>query len=219
MSRNIEFGIGEYYHIYNRGTEKRKIFLDKGDHDRFVKLLYLANSSRSVHLSNYQGFALIEIPKGDSIVDVGTWALMPNHFHLLLKEKKENGISQYIHKLLTGYSMYFNKKYNRKGILFEGSFSAKHLDTDEYLKYQYAYIHLNPIGIVDAGWKEKKIKNRVAAKKFLSSYSYSSLRDYVGHKRDERAIIEPESFPSYFSSFTDFVDMLKEWIDFENIKA
>ena len=214
MSRNVEFGIGEYYHIYNRGTDKRKIFLDKGDHERFVKLLYSANSLTPVHLSNYQGLALIEIPKGDSIVDVGAWALMPNHFHLILKEKKENGISEYIHKLLTGYSMYFNTKYHRRGALFEGPFNAKHLDTDEYLKYQYAYIHLNPIGIIDSGWKDKKIKDKPVASKFLSSYAYSSLQDYAGQNRDERAIIEPESFPDYFPSFTDFGDMLKEWMDF-----
>lgn len=162
---------------------------------------------------------MIELPKGDPIADVGAWALMPNHFHLLLKEKKENGISQYIHKLLTGYSMYFNTKYHRKGALFEGPFSAKHLDSDEYLKYQYAYIHLNPIAIIDVGWKDKKIKSRTEAKKFLTSYPYSSLQDYIGHKRGERLIIKPESFPEHFPSFTDFREMLQEWIDFENIKA
>ena len=219
MSRNIEFGVGEYYHVYNRGTDKRKIFLDKADHERFVKLLYVANSSKSVHLSNYQGFALLEIPKGNPIVNVGAWTLMPNHFHLLLKETEENGISEYLHKLLTGYSMYFNKKYRRKGVLFEGSFNAKHLDTDEYLKYQYAYIHLNPIGIIDSGWKEKKIKDKSAARKFIFSYPYSSLQDYAGESRTEAAIIEPESFPDYFPSFTDFGEMLEEWMDFENIKA
>ena len=144
MSRNLEFGVGEYYHVYNRGTDKRKIFLDKGDHERFVKLLYVANSSKSVHLSNYQGLALLEIPKGDPIVDVGAWVLMPNHFHLLLKETEDDGISEYVHKLLTGYSMYFNKKYHRKGALFEGPFNAKHLDTDEYLKYQYALYTSKP---------------------------------------------------------------------------
>src|SRR3989338_9095857 len=198
MSRNIEFGVGEYYHVYNRGTDKRKIFLDKADHERFVKLLYVANSSKSVHLSNYQGFALLEIPKGNPIVNVGAWTLMPNHFHLLLKETEENGISEYLHKLLTGYSMYFNKKYRRKGVLFEGTFRAKHLDTDEYLKYQYAYIHLNPIGIVDSGWKEKKIKNKEKVEKFLNKYEYSSLYDYKVGKREETSILDVESFPVYF---------------------
>lgn len=216
MSRNVEFAVGEYYHIYNRGTDKRKIFLDEGDYERFVKLLYSANSSTSVHLSKLQGLALKEIPKGDSIVDVGAWVLMPNHFHLLLKETKENGISECMHKLLTGHSMYFNIKNDRTGALFEGPFRAKHLDSDEYLKYQYAYIHLNPIGIVDSGWKSKKIKDKAAAKKFLISYKYSSFQDYAGVKRAESLILEKKSFPEYFESFTDFGDMLEEWINFEN---
>ena len=219
MSRNLKFAEGEYYHIYNRGVEKRKIFMDKGDHERFVRLLYSANSDTSVHLSNYQGFALLEMKRGESIVAVGAWALMPNHFHLLLKEVKENGISEYLHKVLTGYSMYFNIKYHRKGSLFAGAFNAKHLDTDEYLKYQYAYIHLNPIGIIDNGWKNKKIRDQNYAKKFLSSYKYSSLKDYSGENREEKSIIDPSMFPEYFKSSVDFEDMLKEWMGFENIKA
>jgi putative transposase len=217
MSRNLEFGIGEFYHVYNRGVEKRVIFLDEADHKRFVKLLYTANSTKSVHLSNYQGLALIGIPRGQQIVAVGAWCIMPNHFHLLLKESIEGGISQYMHKLLTGYTMYFNKKYRRKGALFEGTFNVRHLDSDEYLKYQYAYIHLNPIGIIDAGWKNKKIKDKNRAKKFLNSYQYSSFQDHAGSKRDESLILEPKHFPEYFKQFVDFNNMIEEWVCFENI--
>lgn len=218
MGRNLNFSENEYYHLYNRAVEKRKIFLDAGDHKRFTALLYTANSSTPVHLSNYQGVSLLEIPRSENtIVDIGAWCIMPNHFHLLVKEKQENGISLFMRKLLTGYSMYFNAKHQRKGTLFDRPFRAKHLDTDEYLKYQYAYIHLNPIGIVDAGWKEKKIKNKLVAKKFLYFYQYSSFHDYSGQRRDEGSIIEPSSFPDYFGSFANFGDMLEEWMDFENI--
>lgn len=216
MGRNLVFSENEYYHLYNRGVEKRKIFLDTGDRERFATLLWTANSSTPVHLSNYQGLSLLEIPRGKiTIVDIGAWCLMPNHFHLLVKEKQKNGLSLFMRKLLTGYSMYFNTKYQRKGTLFDRPFRAKHLDTDEYLKYQYAYIHLNPVGIIDTGWKNKKISSKPAAKKFLASYVYSSLQDYAGYKRDKGAIIEPSSFPDYFGSFADFGDMLKEWLDFE----
>ncbi|MBI2475892.1 MAG: transposase [Candidatus Taylorbacteria bacterium] len=218
MGRNLNFSENEYYHLYDRAVEKRKIFLDSGDHKRFTTLLYTANSSIPIHLSNYQGVSLLEIPRGGkTIVDIGAWCIMPNHFHLLVKEKQGNGLSLFMRKLLTGYSMYFNAKYKRKGTLFNRPFRAKHLNTDEYLKYQYAYIHLNPIGIVDVGWKEKKLKDKSAAKKFLYSYKYSSFQDYSGQRRDEGLIIEPSSFPDYFGSFSDFGDMLEEWIDFENI--
>ena len=216
MSRNVQFSEGEFYHIYNRGVEKRKIFLDQEDYQRFIRLLYVANSSKSVHLSNFKDALLLEIPKGDSVTAIGAWCLMTNHFHLLLKETKENGISEFMQKLLTGYTMYFNKKYKRKGVLFEGVFSAKHLDTDNYLKYQYAYIHLNPISIVDSGWKEKKVTDHKKALDFLNSYKYSSFYDYSGNEREEKVIISTKVFPEYFETLNDFKDMIKEWINFDS---
>lgn len=218
MGRNLVFAENEYYHIYNRGVEKRKIFLDEGGYKRFVFLLLTANSSTPVHLSNYKGLSLLEIPRGEPLVSVGAWCLMPNHFHLLVKEIKKDGISLFMKKLLTGYSMYFNTKYHRKGPLFEGTFSAKHLDTDNYLKYQYAYIHLNPVGIIDSGWKEKKIKNLQKVGDFLNSYKYSSLLDYLENERDEKIILVKKDFPEYFESLIDFKEMINEWMDFENIK-
>jgi REP element-mobilizing transposase RayT len=214
MGRNLTLSVGEYYHVYRRGTEKRKIFIDKGDKERFVKLLYIANSTTSVHLSNFSGVSFEDIPKGDSIVDIGSWCMMSNHFHLLLKEKVDGGISTFMKKLLTGYSMYFNKKYFRKGVLFEGRFSAKHLDYDQYLKYQFAYIHLNPIAIVDSGWKKKEIVDVGKAKEFLSTYKYSSYLDYLGEERQEGKIINKKEFPDYFENTIDFSEMMNEWINF-----
>src|SRR3989344_2075905 len=197
-SRNFDFCIGEYYHIYSRGVEKRKIFLDGNDSKRFTSLLYVANSEKSIHLSDHKNKTLPEIKRGVPLVAVGAWCLMPNHFHLLLKEIKANGTSQYLQKLLTGYSMYFNKKNNHRGPLFEGKFKARHLQDDEDLKYQYAYIHLNPVGIIDSGWKIKNIDNKERAKKFIDSYEYSSYQDYKGEKRDSGLILQPEVFPEYF---------------------
>ena len=217
MQRKIEFAPEDYYHLYNRGVEKRKLFLDKVDYRRFVSLLYVANSVTPVHLSNYQGRSLLEIPKGEQLVSIGAWCLMPNHFHLLVREIKDGNISLFMKKLLTGYSMYFNTKNERKGALFEGNFYAKHLDTDNYLKYQYAYIHLNPIGIIDDGWKSKKIKNINKAKKFLSSFMHSSYLDYQqpNKNREESVILDTSNFPKYFETFLDFNDMIEEWINFE----
>lgn len=218
MSRNVEFGIGEYYHVYDRGVEKRKIFLDRGDHERFVRLLYVANSVTSVHLSNYQSLTLRNIPKGKPLVSIGAWVLMPNHFHLLLKENIEGRISLFMQKLITGYTMYFNKKYQRRGSLFEGTFRVKHLDTDEYLKYQYTYIHLNPIGIIDKGWKEKIIHDKKKSREFLEKYKFSSFRDYSDKsEREESVILNKKAFPKYFEEYKEFNNMVQEWVDFEGI--
>ncbi len=213
--RNFIFSEEEYYHVYNRGTEKRQIFMEEQDYERFVYLLYTANSDTPVHLSNYQGYSLMEIPRGETIVDIGAWCLMPNHIHLLLKEKQEGGISIFMKKLLTGYSMYFNVKEKRRGKLFEGTFKAKHLDYDQYLKYQFTYIHLNPIGIIDNGWKEKHIEDKKKALNFLGRYEYSSYLDYCGVDRPEGKILNKEAFPEYFETATSFQEMVKEWVNFE----
>src|SRR3989344_1697653 len=81
---------------------------------------------------------------------------MPNHFHILIREKIEGGISKYMLKLMTGYSMYFNKRYERTGKLYEGVFKSSLLDKDTYLKYIYSYIHLNPAKLQDKNWRENK---------------------------------------------------------------
>lgn len=224
MSRNIDLSIGEYYHLYNRGTDKREIFLDYKDKNRFLSLLYLCNSTEAIHLSDYPNCTLqeiLEIVRGESFVDIGAYCLMPNHFHILIKEKVENGISLFMQKLSTGYTSYFNKKQNRTGSLFEGRFKAKHLDNDEYLKYQFSYIHLNPIGIIDSNWKEKNISDKHKAKEFLKKYTYSSYLDYMGVKRIEGKIISKEAFPEYFESVTDFDKLINFWLNYneENVKV
>ena len=139
---------------------------------------------------------------------------MPNHFHLLIKEKIEGGTSLFMQKLSTAYTMYFNKKYQKTGSLFGGRFKAKHLNSDEYLKYQFSYIHLNPISIIDSSWKNKKITNNKNAKEFLNLYKYSSYVDYLGNERLEKVILNKEFFPDYFLNSVGFNLMVDEWINF-----
>ena len=219
MTRSINFSEGEFYHIYNRGTEKRKVFLSTRDYDRFVILLYLCNSNNPVHISA-QGKSiddLFNVEISGELVSVGAYCLMPNHFHLLLKEKSENGISRFMQKLTTGYTMYFNKRNDRTGTLFQGVFKAEHADKDEYLKYLFAYIHLNPIKLINQTWKENGIKNKTHAEKFLESYKYSSYLEYSSKvNRKEKVILDIKEFPEYFEGTNDFHKMIKFWIDFKN---
>ena len=125
---------------------------------------------------------------------------MPNHFHILAKEVIEGGISKFMSKLSTGYSMYFNRKYKRSGSLFEGRFKIIHANRDEYLKYLFVYIHLNPIKLIDPSWKEKGIKDMLKVEKYLASYKYSSYLDYNGVSRLENGLLDINSFPEYFCS-------------------
>ena len=137
---------------------------------------------------------------------------MPNHFHLLLREKKEGGISMFMEKFLTAYSMYFNKKNGRTGKLFEGVFKAIHVDNDEYLKYLFSYIHLNPVKIIDPLWKESGISDKEKAKQYLGNYPYSSYFDYLGRARGENLILNKEAFPEYFENSKEFEQFIDDWL-------
>jgi len=215
MERKFQFSIGEFYHIYNRGNSKQIIFRNNIDKIRFQKLLYICNSENPVIFKAIQGKPLEEIERSETLVDIGVYCLMPNHFHLLLHEKVQNGISIFMSKLSTAYSMYFNKRYERTGKLFEGKFKAEHVDNDDYLKYLFAYIHLNPIKIIDSKWKENGIADFEKAKKYLSEYNYSSCLDYMGTIREENKIINKSVFPDYFENFKDFDNFINEWLSFK----
>lgn len=212
MERKINFAPEEYFHIYNRGTDKREIFNDKNDYQRFLESLYLFNSKERIVLRAVSRKNRFTHNRGDTLVDIGAYCIMPNHFHLLVKSKDDLGISIFMKKLLTAYSMYFNKKYNRSGVLFQGAFKAEHVDRDEYLKYLYAYIHLNPVKILDPEWKEKGIKDVEKSKEFLGSYENSSYLDYIEEGRPEAAIINKSVFPEYFSIKKDFNDFIEFWL-------
>lgn len=213
MERKFKFSIDEFYHIYNRGNNKSVIFYNDSDRKRFLKLLYICNTSAPVVFKTIQGHPLDKIKRGDTLVDIGAYCLMPNHFHLLLREKKEGGISRFLEKLLTGYSMYFNKRYERTGKLFEGRFRAQHVDTDEYLKYLFAYIHLNPVKMIDPEWKDNGIIDRQKAKDYLAEYNFSSYVDYIDiSRREEGLLLNKQAFPEYFVDFKEFDKFINEWL-------
>ena len=192
-----------------------EIFLNERDRKRFILLLFICNNVNPVVVKDLpQGRPLGKIERSETLADIGVYCLMPNHFHLLLHEKREGGITKFMSKLLTAYSMYFNKKYERTGSLFESKFKAEHADKDEYLKYLFAYIHLNPVKLVEPNWREVGIKNKDCVKKYLKEYKYSSYVDYLGEDREEKLILNKEAFPEYFEEFKDFEDFIDEWINY-----
>lgn len=215
MSRKIQFSVDEFYHVYNRGTEKRKIFLVRKDYERFIALLYLANNTEIVHLSNYQGSTLMDflaISRGNILVDIGAYCLMPNHFHLLVKEVREGGLSAFMQKLITAYTMYFNLKYERSGALFSGRFKAQHADNDPYLQHLFVYLHLNPIKLVESEWQKEGVRDIKRAERFLKTYRYSSYQTFLGMQTAESAILNRASFPDYFQTPKEFSEFINEWL-------
>ncbi|MBU1557801.1 transposase [Patescibacteria group bacterium] len=220
--RKIQFVEGEFYHIYNRGVDKRVIFDDYLDYFRFTVLLYLSNSDNETRVGKYfeQGSSLSELLNikrtGNKLVDIGAYCLMPNHFHLLIRERTEGGISTFMQKISTAYSKYYNNKNERTGSLFQGKFKAEYVDSDNYLKYLFAYIHLNPVKLIDSKWRENGIKNKKKTKLFLEKYKHSSYLDFTGNIREANKILNIENFPSYFETFEEFVFFIEDWLSFKD---
>lgn len=226
MNRTHDFTIGEYYHLYNRGTDKREIFLDVHDYHRFIMLLYLCNSNSPVDVQKLiregRSFTeILKIERGEPLVAIGLWSLMPNHFHILVKEVTEGGITALMRKVLTGYSMYFNKKYNRSGNLFQGKFKSQHVPDDRYFQYLFSYVHLNPIKLLygESDWKEVGIKDIDRAKKFLQQYKYSSLNDYIASETPYKKLLSKEYFPHYFQTSELAWSELLNWLSLRNVKV
>lgn len=214
-TRKVSFAPGEYYHIYNRGNSKQKIFLDRKDYDRFLKLVFLCNSQEDINFRDLlkSNDDVFSFDRGDALVDVGAFCLMPNHFHLLIKEKSDGNISLFMQKLATAYVMYFNKKYNRTGSLFEGKFKSEHIDSDQYLKYIFSYIYLNPVKIIDSKWKTMGISDKTSALNFCKQYKYSSFHE-PGKNKVVEHIVNSNAFPKYFNSYQEQELEIFEWLDF-----
>ena len=179
--RKIKFENNQYYHIFNRGANKANIFFSDRDRNKFLWASRVFNDVNanfiSVRLKENLGAKLLE---EDKLVDVLCFALMPNHFHFLLKQNKSDGISKFMHKLGTSYTNYINLKYERSGILFQGPFKAVEVESDEQLTHLSRYIHLNPLELSEPKWKEEGVKNLKATRKFLYGYRWSSYRAYLG---------------------------------------
>jgi REP element-mobilizing transposase RayT len=219
MERKVKFIEGEYYHIYNRGVDKRIIFLNNYDYYRFVLLLHVLNTDKNLKIRDLlkeNSFnELLNIKNNDPLVAIGAYCLMPNHFHILVTPLVKNGISKFMLKLQTSYTMYFNNKNKRAGALFQGVFKSQHLDTDEYLRYIYSYIHLNPVKLKNKDWKNSGQKEFKQLKEFIFNYKYSSTGEYVNNNF---IITNPDNFPDYSKNYKSKEEylgiMIDDWLNY-----
>jgi REP element-mobilizing transposase RayT len=167
--RVSSFVTNEYYHVYNRGFEKRNIFLCDNDYLRFIESIKEFNNVKpiySLYLHNQlKKRGVLDVGRLKKLVSVICYCLNPNHFHFILKQEAENGISEFMKRLGGGYAKYFNHKYKRSGFLFQGKFKSIHIDSNSYLLYLSAYINENHF-IHGLGKSEE--------------WNFSSYSDYVG---------------------------------------
>jgi len=223
------FADNQIYHIYNRGVEKRNIFLDDQDRFRFIHDLFEFNDETPAaniyyKLNKFQSYEVkprkIEREPRKTLINILAFCLMPNHFHLLLQQKKENGIVKFMQKLGTGYTMSFNQKYERSGSLFQGTYKAVLVEKDSHFIHLPYYIHSNPLDLKFPEWRNKEIKNYKEAMKFLENYQWSSFPDYIGRKNFP-SITQREFLLEFFGGpeqyKKDTINWLKE-MDLEKIK-
>ena len=206
---------GEFYHVYNRGTEKRKIFLSAKDHQRFLFLLYLCNGTYPVSLGilkNKDPKVIFNIDRGEPLVAIHVHVSMSNHIHLLLQAKRgDSSISIFMQKLMTAYTMYFNKLNKRSGALFQGRYKSVHVDNDGYLRYLFAYLHSNSFPIFsDDGLPSIKDIDKVM------NYKYSSILDYRGIIRPENAIVDQSLFKEFCKDDEMIKEQLKAWLTYHS---
>lgn len=193
----------ELYHLINRGVDKRTIFLDDGDRVRFIHDLYAFNdsgpaSNTARQMNDLRSRSFERKP----LVTLHAWCLMDNHFHLLVSEEVEGGLTKFIRKLGIGYAKYFNEKYARSGTLFQGRTKRVHIERESHFLHILNYIHLNPLDYVRGSeeWRNRTLNDSTDALTHLDSYRWSSYLDYCGTR----------NFPSLISKDL-FIDVFRDY--------
>lgn len=197
--RKTKFTNGEYYHIFNRGADKRIIFPAENDIERFFRSMNEFNSVEpigSIFENSFRKDLLGNRVSKSKLVDFICYCLNPNHYHFILKQLTDNGIEKFMHRLSLGYTKYLNKKYNRSGVLFQGPFKAIPIDTNEYLLHLSAYVNLNDKAhqIKDAGlfssWDEY-INNKTGfCNKDIILSQFKSILEYINFAEESLRLIK-----------------------------
>ncbi len=187
--------------------------MDNTDRKRFLAYLSVFNTENQITgFSEKLSRNEIEVsPRLERLVHIISYCLMNNHFHILLVQARDNGIAKFMQKLGTGYTMYFNKRYERVGSLFQGVFKAVRVDTDEYLSYLHQYIHANPLDFSEPEWRQNKIKNTAKALERVRNYPWSSFSYYAGET--DNPIIDNESVIELFKNKKLISDNMREWLN------
>lgn len=208
---------GEWYHCYNRGVDKRRVFECEGDYARFMEALYLCNSDEPMHQDNLRRFSHKELflqKRGKPLVAIAAYCLMPNHFHLLLEQVADGGITAFMRKVGTSYTMYFNIKNERVGNLFVKPFRSQIVSTDAHFMHIPHYLHLNPAELFAPDWKRGKVQNASLLTQKLENYPYSSLCDYGAIKRPERSILDQGAMSLFGKEYPNVSKLVSESLEY-----
>ena len=204
----------DYYHAFNHGAHAAPLFHDKQDFERFLTLLYIANNTGHFILRDMKTADVFATMRTRALVDIAAYCLMPDRYHIILRDRELNGVQHFIHKISTAYVMYYNRKYNHKGTVFAGTYRARRVPDQSRLYELISRVHLYPFSVkgnedevkekeINKGlspttiWDEKKERSATNMKKAVdqaSRYEYSSMRDYLEEDRPQKVIIASLTF-------------------------
>ncbi len=184
----------EYFHLLNRGVDKRDIVTDDFDRFRFIHSLFIFNDKNYVDPNHGRSGYTLPTNERDTLVHIHAYCLMPNHYHMLVSPVDDDmaNISLFMKKLNMGYTKYFNERHGRSGYLWQGVYKKIHIEKDAHFMYIPYYIHLNPLDLCIAEWRSGTVKDTSRALTYLQEYKWSSHRDYLGNKNFESVIRKSE---------------------------
>ena len=207
-NRKIVFANEEYYHVFNRGLDRKSTFTDKNEYQRAVRLIKFYRHknipARYSQLMNQPIETRIKnlelIFNSTRIIDIVCYCLMPNHFHFLLKQLSDNGIPKFVSNFTNAYTRYFNTKNVRTGPLFQGVFKAVHIESDEQLIHLSRYIHINPA------------VSSVVSEQELEYYPWSSYPEYL--EKQSSQVCQKESVSSSFKTPSEYKGFVTDQIEY-----
>lgn len=231
--RKEQFITGEIYHLTIRALDDNLIFKDEKDYFRGIFSIYEFNNQNPVNIHNRRRDRIIEkkkeklcdsrchtalsIDERDRFVDVLAFCFMPNHIHLLVKQVKDNGISKFMQKVGIGLSKYFNKKYQRKGHVFQDVFKSVHIESDNQLIAVVNYIHANPTSLIEPNFKENGIKDSEKTLNFLEKeFRWSSYFDYIG-KENFKSVTERDFILGLLGGHQSCKNLMHDWINYKKV--
>lgn len=202
-----EFAEDQHYHLFNRGIQKTKIFLDDQDYQIFLYYVKVYLADPKILINKYPQLPIrLQGKNLNHVLNLIAYCFMPNHFHFLLKQSTKDAVSRFMKQLLNAYTFYFNEKYARTGPLFEGRYKAVRISSEELLLHITRYIHLNP---VVSGLTNKS-----------ESYRWSSHKDYMTNLDGE--IVKTKTVLNFFKTQKDFQKFVEDQVSYgkelENIK-
>jgi len=204
--RELPLVTGEYYHTFNRGVARLPTFLDDRDYKQaMLSLSYYQFVHPPIKLSRYKSLPRVEKDKllesmnqsNQKLAQIISFVFMPNHFHLLLKQNIDDGISKFISQFSNSYTRYFNTRHSRPGSLFQGTFKAVHVESEEQLLHLSRYIHLNPY------------VSAVVKKDQLATYPWSSYPDFLQGKSQLPGFKSLAAYESFVSNHADYARELE----------